>query len=63
MRRKPFVQGKRFYLDGRRKQKGGFFIGPALEFGVSLVKKLLGGRRKRRKRRRRWLGLGIILLW
>ena len=54
MRKKPFVEGKRFYLGGRRKQKDGFFMSPALGNGVSLLKKLLGGRRKRKRRKRRW---------
>ena len=54
MRKKPFVQGRRFYLGGRRKQNGGFFMSPALGIGVSFVKKLFGGRRKCKRRRRRW---------
>ena len=52
MRKKPFAQGRRFYLGGRRKQKGGFFMGPALGIGVSLVKKLFGGKRKRKKEKK-----------
>ena len=53
MRRRPFFDGRRFYLGDRRKQKGGFFMSPAQGIGISLVKKFFGGRRKRRRRRRR----------
>ena len=52
MRKKPYVQGRQFYLGGRRRQKGGFLLGPGVGLGFKLVKKLLGGRR--RNRRRRW---------
>ena len=51
MRKKPYVQGCRFYLDGRRRQKGGSLLGPGLGLGFKLVRKLLGGRRRRRRRR------------
>ena len=54
MRKKPYVEGRRFYLGGRRRQKGGFLLGPGLGLGFKLVKKLFGGRRRRRRRRRRW---------
>ena len=51
-KRKPFVQGQKFYLGGKRKQKGGFLLGPQLGLGIKLIKKVLGGKRKRKKRRR-----------
>ena len=54
MRKKTFLDGKRFHLGGKRKQKGGLLFGPALGLEIGLVKKLLGGRRKRRRRRKRW---------
>ena len=54
MRKKPFVQGRRLYLGGRRKQMGGFFPNPLLGIGISLAKKMFGGRRKRKRRRRKW---------
>ena len=51
-KRKPFVQGQKFYLGGKRKQKGGFLLSPGLGLGIKLIKKVLGGKRKRKKRRR-----------
>ena len=50
MRRKPYVSQKRFYLAGRRKQKGGFFF-LALPLAISLGKKLLGGKKKEKKKK------------
>ena len=38
-KRKPFVQGQKFYLGGKRKQKGGFLLGPRLGLGIKLIKK------------------------
>ena len=52
MKKKPFVQGRRFYLGGKRKQKGGFLLGPGFGLGIKLIKKVLGGKRERKKRRR-----------
>ena len=54
MRKKPYVEGQRFNLGGRRKRKGGFLIGPGVKLGIALVKKILGGKRRRKKRRRRY---------
>ena len=54
MRKKPYVEGRRLYLGGKRKQKGGFLIGPGIKLGILLVKKILRGKRRRRKRRRRY---------
>ena len=54
MRKKPYVEGQRFYLGGKRKQKGEFLIGPGIKLVISLVKKILGGKRRRRKMRRRY---------
>ena len=51
MRKKPYVSQKRFYLGGRRKQKGGFLF-PLLAF--KLGTKLIGGMRKRRRARAIW---------
>ena len=54
----PFVKNKKLYLEGRQKQKGGWVLRPALEIGVQLIKKLLGGKRKlkrtRVRRRKNW---------
>ena len=51
-KRKPFVQGQKIYLGGKRKQKGGFLLGPGVCLSIKLIKKVLGGKRKRKKRRR-----------
>ena len=48
MRKKPYVQGRRFYLGGR-KQKGGFLLGHGLGLGFKLIKNFLGGRKRRRR--------------
>ena len=66
MRKKPYVEGTRFYLGGkipyvrrrrlylggRKKQTGGFIV-PAVIWAIGKVRKILGlGKRKRRCRRR-----------
>ena len=48
-KRKPFVQGQKFYLGGKRKQKGGFLLGPGLGLGIKLIKKVLGGNVKEKR--------------
>ena len=45
MRKKPYVEGRRFYLGGRKKQRGSFLIGPGIKLGIGLIKKNLGGRK------------------
>ena len=37
MRKKPYAEGRRLYLGGKRKQKGGFLIGPGIILGILLV--------------------------
>ena len=50
--KKPYVRGRHLYLGGRKKQTGGF-IAPAAIWAIGKVRKILGfGKRKRRRRRR-----------
>ena len=42
-KRKPFVKGQKSYLGGKRKQKGGLLLGPGLGLSIKLIKKVLGG--------------------
>ena len=47
--RKPYVQRRRLYLGGKKKQKGGF-IAPVAIWAVSAARKLFGFGKKRRRR-------------
>ena len=35
----PFIKNKKLYLEGRKKQKGGWVLRPALGIDVQLIKK------------------------
>ena len=37
MRKKPYVEVRRLYLGGKRKQKAGFLIGPGIKLEILLV--------------------------
>ena len=40
MRKNSYVERRRFYLRGRKKQRGDFLIGPGIKLGIGLIKKI-----------------------
>ena len=51
--KKPYVKGRRLYLGGKKKQRGGF-LAPAAIWALNSARKLFGfGKKKKRRNRRR----------